>query len=387
MFERFKKTFIKDYQKTSESEVRFRYGIVAGIFGIITNILLCAMKIIVGILAGSVSIIADAINNLSDAGASVVTLVGFKLSSRPADSEHPYGHARYEYIAGMFISILVLIIGLFLMKSSIEKVINGSEITVSIYTYIVLVIAILGKLFQGLLYKNFAKSINSDTLNATAADSRNDVITTVAVLLSTIIIGATGYNVDGYMGIAVSLFIIISSFKMLKDIINPLIGNAPDKVFVDKIASKLHSYAIVYGFHDLMIHSYGPAICFASVHVEVDSHDDVMDIHDHIDNIERDFLNDMNIHLVIHMDPVAIDDPETNKLKEQVIKSLVELDKDLTIHDFRLVKGATHTNVLFDVVVPRGKKFSIREIREYLEGKLSDGNTYYFVINVDNSFI
>lgn len=387
MFERFKKTFIKDYQKTSESEVRFRYGIVAGIFGIITNIILCAMKIIVGILAGSVSIIADAINNLSDAGASVVTLVGFKLSSRPADSEHPYGHARYEYIAGMFISILVLIIGLFLMKSSIEKVINGSEITVSIYTYIVLVIAILGKLFQGLLYKNFAKSINSDTLKATAVDSRNDVITTVAVLLSTIIIGATGYNVDGYMGIAVSLFIIISSFKMLKDIINPLIGNAPDKVFVDKIASKLHSYAIVYGFHDLMIHSYGPAICFASVHVEVDSHDDVMDIHDHIDNIERDFLNDMNIHLVIHMDPVAIDDPETNKLKEQVIKSLVELDKDLTIHDFRLVKGATHTNVLFDVVVPRGKKFSIREIREYLEQKLSDGNTYYFVINVDNSFI
>lgn len=387
MFEIFKKTFIKGYKNTSDTEVRFRYGIVAGIFGIITNALLCAMKIAVGLLAGSVSIIADAINNLSDAGASVVTLVGFKLSSRPADNEHPYGHARYEYIAGMIISVLVLFIGLILMKSSIEKIISSSEITVSVYTYVILGIAIFGKVFQGLLYRNFAKSINSETLRANAIDSRNDVITTAAVLISTTIIGTTGYNVDGYMGIAVSLFIIISSFKMLKDIINPLLGNAPDKEFVGKISSKLLSYDIVYGFHDLMIHSYGPAICFASVHVEVDSCENVMDIHDHIDNIERDFMRDMNIHLVIHMDPVAIDDPETNMLKEQVVAALKELDESLTIHDFRLVKGTTHTNVLFDVVVLRGRNYSARSIREYLETKLQDGNTYYFVIDIDNSFV
>ncbi|MEG1613694.1 MAG: cation diffusion facilitator family transporter [Clostridia bacterium] len=382
-----KKTFIKNYMNTSDAEVRFHYGIFAGIVGILSNIVLFSLKIIVGILSGSISIIADAINNLSDAGSSVVTLLGFKMASRPADDQHPFGHARYEYVAGMIITIIVLIIGVTLFKSGIEKIINPSAVEVKTVTYVVLACAIVIKLLQGLLYKNFGKSINSQTLLASAADSRNDVITTIAVLISTIIIHTTGLNIDGYVGILVSLFIVISSIGMLKEIINPLIGSTPDKEFVDKIAKEVMSFEIVLGFHDLMIHSYGPAICFASMHVEVSEDESFVEAHDEIDNIERAFMRDLNVHMVIHMDPIAAHDTETIELKELVTNAILQRDNNLSIHDFRLVKGNTHTNVLFDVVVPHKSKITAKDIRALLNENIKSDTVYYYVINIDNTYI
>ncbi|MEG1791889.1 MAG: cation diffusion facilitator family transporter [Clostridia bacterium] len=382
-----KKTFIKNYMNTSDAEVRFHYGIFAGIVGILSNIVLFSLKIIVGILSGSISIIADAINNLSDAGSSVVTLLGFKMASRPADDQHPFGHARYEYVAGMIITIIVLIIGVTLFKSGIEKIINPSAVEVKTVTYVVLACAIVIKLLQGLLYKNFGKSINSQTLWASAADSRNDVITTIAVLISTIIIHTTGLNIDGYVGILVSLFIVISSIGMLKEIINPLIGSTPDKEFVDKIAKEVMSFEIVLGFHDLMIHSYGPAICFASMHVEVSEDESFVEAHDEIDNIERAFMRDLNVHMVIHMDPIAAHDTETIELKELVTNAILQRDNNLSIHDFRLVKGNTHTNVLFDVVVPHKSKITAKDIRALLNENIKSDTVYYYVINIDNTYI
>ena len=382
----FKKLFIKDYQNTSDPEVRFRYGIAAGVFGIVSNTVLCVFKILVGILSGSVAIIADAVNNLSDAASSIVTVFGFKLSNRPADREHPYGHERYEYIAAFIIAFAVVLIGALLLKQSIEKIITPEGITVSVYTYVVLAVAIVLKIVQGLLYRDFGKSINSEALRASAADSRNDVFTTIAVLISTIVIDTTGVNIDGYAGLVVSIVIIVFSLKLLKDTVNPLLGTVPDKALVVKIAEKLSSYEVVLGFHDLMIHSYGPAITYASVHVEVDAKENVIEMHDAIDNIERDFMNDMNVHLVIHMDPVTIGDPETDNLKSEITGIIKNLNGDLTLHDFRLVKGPTHTNVLFDVVIPYDCKTTLGDIKRALQENVKSETTYYYVINVDRKF-
>ena len=382
----FKKLFIKDYQNTSDPEVRFRYGIAAGVFGIVSNTVLCVFKILVGILSGSVAIIADAVNNLSDAASSIVTVFGFKLSNRPADREHPYGHERYEYIAAFIIAFAVVLIGALLLKQSIEKIITPEGITVSVYTYVVLAVAIVLKIVQGLLYRDFGKSINSEALRASAADSRNDVFTTIAVLISTIVIDTTGVNIDGYAGLVVSIVIIVFSLKLLKDTVNPLLGTVPDKALVGKIAEKLSSYEVVLGFHDLMIHSYGPAITYASVHVEVDAKENVIEMHDAIDNIERDFMNDMNVHLVIHMDPVTIGDPETDNLKSEIMGIIKNLNGDLTLHDFRLVKGPTHTNVLFDVVIPYDCKTTLGDIKRALQENVKSETTYYYVINVDRKF-
>lgn len=382
----FKKLFIKDYQNTSDPEVRFRYGIAAGVFGIVSNTVLCVFKILVGILSGSVAIVADAVNNLSDAASSIVTVFGFKLSNRPADREHPYGHERYEYIAAFIIAFAVVLIGALLLKQSIEKIITPEGITVSVYTYVVLAVAIVLKIVQGLLYRDFGKAINSEALRASAADSRNDVFTTIAVLISTIVIDTTGVNIDGYAGLVVSIVIIVFSLKLLKDTVNPLLGTVPDKALVVKIAEKLSSYEVVLGFHDLMIHSYGPAITYASVHVEVDAKENVIEMHDAIDNIERDFMNDMNVHLVIHMDPVTIGDPETDNLKSEITGIIKNLNGDLTLHDFRLVKGPTHTNVLFDVVIPYDCKTTLGDIKRALQENVKSETTYYYVINVDRKF-
>lgn len=367
--------------------MRFRYGIVAGIFGIISNVILCVFKILVGVFSGSVAIVADAINNLSDAASSVVTVFGFKLSNRPADREHPFGHARYEYIAAFIIAFAVVLIGVLLLKQSIEKIITPESVNISAYTYVVLAVSIVLKILQGLIYKNFGKTINSEALKASAADSRNDVFTTIAVLISTIVIDVTGVNIDGYAGLVVSVVIIIFSIKLLKETINPLLGTVPDKELVAKISEKLRQYDEVLGFHDLMIHSYGPAITYASVHVEVDGGKNFIETHDQIDNIERDFMRDMNVHLVIHMDPITVGDPETDLLKNEVQDVVRSMNEDVTIHDFRLVKGNTHTNVLFDVVVPYGVKLGAREIRRELNEKIKSDKTYYYIINVDNKYV
>lgn len=385
-----RKLFIKDYQDTQNPKVRFRYGLVAGIFGIISNALLCVFKLIVGVVGNSITIIADAINNLSDAGSSVVTLVGFKLSATPPDNDHPFGHARYEYITSLLVSVTVLFIGILLLKSSIEKCITPEEVSVSVYTYIVLGVAIAMKLVQMLIYLDFSKAINSGALKASAADSRNDVLATVAVLISTIVIDVAGdkispkVSVDGIMGIAVSAFIIVSSILLIKEAMSPILGEKPPKELVDKITAKILSYDGVIGVHDLVVHSYGENHCFVVAHVEVPADVDITKSHDVIDNIEHDFWNEMQVRITIHMDPVDTKNRQLAVLKLRAQNAIANLDENLSLHDFRLVSGQTHTNMLFDVVIPYGSKITLDDVKDALKKEFgNDPVKYFFVIDMD----
>lgn len=385
-----RKLFIKDYQDTQNPKVRFRYGLVAGIFGIISNALLCVFKLIVGVVGNSITIIADAINNLSDAGSSVVTLVGFKLSATPPDNDHPFGHARYEYITSLLVSVTVLFIGILLLKSSIEKCITPEEVSVSVYTYVVLGVAIAMKLVQMLIYLDFSKAINSGALKASAADSRNDVLATVAVLISTIVIDVAGdkispkVSVDGIMGIAVSAFIIVSSILLIKEAMSPILGEKPPKELVDKITAKILSYDGVIGVHDLVVHSYGENHCFMVAHVEVPADVDITKSHDVIDNIEHDFWNEMHVRITIHMDPVDTKNKQLAELKLRAKNAIANLDENLSLHDFRLVSGQTHTNMLFDVVIPYGSKITLDDVKDALKKEFgNDPVKYFFVIDMD----
>ncbi len=385
-----RKLFIKDYQDTQNPTVRFRYGLVAGIFGIISNALLCVFKLIVGIIGNSITIIADAINNLSDAGSSVVTLVGFKLSATPPDKDHPFGHARYEYITSLLVSVTVLFIGILLLKSSIEKCISPEEVSVNAYTYIVLGAAIVMKLVQMLIYMDFSKAINSGALKASAADSRNDVLTTLAVLISTVVIDVAGdkispkVSVDGIMGIAVSAFIIVSSILLVKEAISPILGEKPPKELVDKITAKILSYNGVIGVHDLVVHSYGENHCFVVAHVEVPADVEITKSHDIIDNIEHDLWNEMHVRITIHMDPVDTKNKQLAELKLRAQTALANLDENLSLHDFRLVSGETHTNMLFDVVIPYDSKITLAQVNDAMQKEFgNDPVKYYFVIDAD----
>lgn len=385
-----RKLFIKDYQDTQNPKVRFRYGLVAGIFGIISNALLCVFKLIVGVVGNSITIIADAINNLSDAGSSVVTLVGFKLSATPPDNDHPFGHARYEYITSLLVSVTVLFIGILLLKSSIEKCITPEEVSISVYTYVVLGVAIAMKLVQMLIYLDFSKAINSGALKASAADSRNDVLATVAVLISTIVIDVAGdkispkVSVDGIMGIAVSAFIIVSSILLIKEAMSPILGEKPPKELVDKITAKILSYDGVIGVHDLVVHSYGENHCFVVAHVEVPADVDITKSHDVIDNIEHDFWNEMHVRITIHMDPVDTKNKQLAVLKLRAQNAIANLDENLSLHDFRLVSGQTHTNMLFDVVIPYGSKITLDDVKDALKKEFgNDPVKYFFVIDMD----
>lgn len=385
-----RKLLIKEYQDTKNPKVRFRYGLVAGIFGIISNALLCVFKLIVGIIGNSITIVADAINNLSDAGSIVVTLVGFKLSATPPDNDHPFGHARYEYITSLLVSVTVLFIGILLLKSSIEKCITPEAVSVNVYTYVVLGAAIAMKLVQMLIYLDFSKAINSGALKASAADSRNDVLATVAVLISTIVIDVAGdkispnVSVDGIMGIAVSAFIIVSSILLVKESISPILGEKPPKELVDKITAKILSYDGVIGVHDLVVHSYGENHCFVVAHVEVPQDVEITKSHDVIDNIEHDFWNEMHVRITIHMDPVDTKNEKLAELKLRAQNALANLDEGLSLHDFRIVSGQTHTNMLFDVVIPYDSKLSLDDVKNAMKREFAnDPIKYFFVIDVD----
>ena len=382
-----KKMFIKDYQNTNDSKVRFKYGVVAGVFGIISNFFLFIAKLLVGLLSGSITIVADAINNLSDMASNIIVIFGFKLSSKPADSEHPFGHERYEQIMALIVSVIVIVIGVLLSKSSLEKIFNYEDTTVTITTYIVLGIAILVKLFQMFLYSDFAKSINSDVLKASSVDSRNDVISTSAVLVAMILIhifGNIGFSIDGVFGLIVSVFIIISAIKLMKETIGPLLGEMPDSEFVKSLKDKILSYDGVLGLHDFVIHSYGANNFFVNAHVEVSSKVDIMISHDMIDNIERDFKEQLNIILSIHLDPIETDNEEVNFNKKKVEVILKNIDESLDFHDFRMVFGETHTNILFDVVIPFNSKITLEQVKEELENKYrEEDKQYFFVLGLD----
>jgi len=383
-----KKLFIKDYGNTADAAVRLRYGTVAGVYGIVSNALLFGFKLAVGLIGGSITVVADAMNNLSDAGSSVVTVVGFRLSKRPADKEHPYGHARYEYVSGLLVAFLVLAIGVTLAKNSIEKMITPAAVTVSAFTYIVLSCSIIIKFLQMLLYKDFGKAIKSDALLAAGTDSRNDILTTFAVLVSSVLIDLSGVNADAYFGLAVSLFIIVSSLKLVKDTISPLLGEKPDKELIDILKNKIMSYNGVLGIHDLMVHSYGSGAAFAIAHVEVDAKVDIMVSHDLMDNIEREIAEQTGVKLSVHMDPIQTDNEEVQRLKTCVQSALDGFGAQITMHDFRLVKGVSHINLLFDVVLPYECALCRADIEGAVMAELPpSGAKYYLVIEIDKPYV
>lgn len=384
------KRFVKNSADTGNPAVRAAYGNLAGAVGIFCNLLLCAGKLIVGTLFGSISITADAVNNLSDASSSIITLVGFRLSAKPADDEHPYGHARIEYLAGLAVSVLILVIGVELARTSLEKIIAPTEVVFSPVTVAVLLGSIAVKLWMALFNRTIGKRIDSSTLVATAMDSRNDVISTAAVLAASIISAATGLKLDGWMGFAVALFILWSGVGILKDTLNPLLGEAPSEELTAYIAKKVMSYDGVLGTHDLMVHDYGPGRRFASVHVEMAAENDVMQSHDIIDNIERDFLNQDHIHLIIHYDPILTGDDAVGTAREWVKELVKSISPELTIHDFRIVQGVSHTNLIFDAVVPHDFPMSDAALRHRIQELVEthdDADTkYYAVVTIDHSY-
>lgn len=387
MSELFKKLFIKNYEDVTNPKVRERYGTSASVLGIIGNIILFCAKLVVGLLSMSIAVIADAINNLTDFMTSIITLIGFKLSSRPADKEHPYGHSRIEYVTGFMIAFVILFLGIEIGRNAIDKIITANPTDFSISTCIILALSIVVKLCLSLIFKGLGKSINSDALNAMSTDSRNDVVSTAVVLVSAILALTLGIQIDGYLGILVALFIIYSAIKLIKETVNTLIGTPPDKNFVDDVIKKLKSYPEVLDIHDLVIHNYGPLKTFASVHIEVDARVDIMISHELADNIERDFIKNMNIMLVCHLDPVAIGDPETDKLREILTITLKRIDDRLTLHDLRIVHAVSFSNVIFDVVLPFECNYTEHDIKEEVTKALKALDKPYFaVIEFDKNY-
>lgn len=380
--------FVKDKENITDHKVRERYGKFASIVGIASNLLLFAIKITVGTIFQSISITADAVNNLSDSGASIITLIGFKVSGKPADAKHPYGHARMEYISALIVSFIILFLGIQLIQSSIHKIIHPSMAQYSIISIGVLAFSIILKFWQGAFYKRISRTIDSAALLATSIDSKNDVYATSAVLVAAVVTHLSGVNLDGYMGVIVALFILASGIKLINDTINPLLGMAPKKETVDKIYKKILSYDHIIGLHDLTVHNYGPSKRFASVHCEVSAEQDIMISHDIIDNIERDFLKDLGIHLVIHLDPIIIDDEKTNELKAEVQKRIGRISPDISIHDFRMVWGVSHSNLIFDIVVPFDFYLPDDELIEMISDSVHEIDARYrTAITVDHDYV
>ena len=376
--------FVRDHKNTEDPAVRDKCGRVAGAVGIVTNFLLFLMKIIVGTVFHSVSVTADAVNNLTDSGSSVVTLIGFKMASKPADEKHPFGHARIEYLSGVIVSFIVIFLGLQLGMSSIEKILTPEENALTPVALVVLVISILAKLWQCLFYRKVGRMIKSESVEATSKDSRNDVIATSVVLLGAVITMLTGVNLDGYMGAAVALFIVFSGVQLTISTADPLLGQAPEGELVQTITEKMLSYPGIIGMHDLAVHNYGVGRCFASAHCEVDAKNDILVSHDLIDNIERDFSRDLGIHMVIHLDPVIVGDARTDALHCKVQSLVTALYPTVTIHDFRVIWGVTHSNIVFDAAVPFAVKDSNAVITPKLEAEIQKLDPdYRTVVTID----
>ena len=384
MFDSIRKLFVAGYGKQDEPRIREKSGRVAGAIGIMTNFLLFAIKLAAGFISGSVAVMADAVNNLTDSGSSIIMLVGFKLAGKPADEKHPFGHARIEYLAGVIVSFVVLFLGLQLGMTSIEKIITPQPAEFNALSLSILVISIAVKLWQCFFYRSVGKTIHSDTVFATSSDSRNDVIATSVVLLGAVITKFTSLNLDGYLGLAVAVFIVVSGVKLIMETGNPLLGMAPDEALVKSIYEKILSYEGIFGIHDLTVHNYGEGKCFASVHCEVPAERDILVSHDIIDNIERDFQRDLGIHLVIHLDPVVTEDERTNKLREQVRNLLRVVYPQASLHDFRVVWGVTHSNVVFDIAVPFSLKETDQQIKERVDQAIKTLDPdYRTVVTVD----
>lgn len=348
------KIFIKDPSDTRSQRGREAYGILSGIVGICVNVILCAVKFMIGLVSGSIAIQADAVNNLSDVGASVVTLIGFKAAGKPADKEHPFGHARMEYVSALIVAFLILIVGFELGKESVLKIIHPTPVNFSISTMIVLVVSILAKLWMSFFSTKIGRRIDSKTMKATALDSISDMVSTGVILLSVGIGYFTGRNIDGWMGAVVALFVLYAGFRVLRDTVSPLMGEAPKAELVKEISEKLLSYDGINGLHDLVIHSYGPGRTIATVHAEVSGKADLLEIHETIDRAEREIGESCDLLLTVHLDPFKEDDQSIAAAREKVRSILHGIDPAFSFHDFRLKKGEHHTDMIFDLVVPYG---------------------------------
>ena len=358
------KLFIKNHQDVNNLTVRTMYGKLCGIVGIVSNLILTIIKLVMGFLAGSIAIIADGVNNLADVSTSVVTLLGFRLSNIPADKEHPYGHQRSEYIAGLIVSLFVLIVGLNILQSSIQKIINPETINFSNIIFIILIISIAIKLFQMMFYRRVAKIISSKSLRASSFDSLSDIFTTAIVLIGMIIFKTASVNIDAYLGTIISLFIIYSGFKLIKETVSPLLGEAPSQEFLEKIETHLNSYDGILGYHDIIVHSYGPLRTFVTVDVEMDSRLEMIEAHAIVDQIEYDFKEKGLGNLVIHIDPVDTQCENLSRYRKMIYEILQSIDKDLRFHDVRLGVGKKNKNLMFDVVIPFEKDIDPKKLKE-----------------------
>ncbi|MBQ4337831.1 MAG: cation transporter [Clostridia bacterium] len=377
--------FVKNYKDTANPKVRVGVGLLSSVVGIVCNALLCAFKLAVGRLSGSVSITADAMNNLSDAASSVVTLVGFKLAEKPADDEHPYGHARYEYLSGLAVAAMIIVIGFEIAKTSVEKILNPVAVDFSVPVCIVLAGSIAVKLWLYLFNRKLGKHIGSSALAATAADSRNDAVSTFAVLAAGIIEMFIPWHIDGVMGLGVALFILYSGAMLAKETISPLLGENASPELRDVIISVVSNQPEILGYHDLMVHDYGPGQRFASMHVEMDQSADVLECHELIDNLERLCMEKHNVNLVIHYDPVVTGDEELDVMRGCVNQILKEIDSRISVHDFRMVRAKGHTNLIFDMSLPAALMKQKMQIKAQLDEALAKRNEtdYYTVVTFD----
>ncbi|RGU67292.1 cation diffusion facilitator family transporter [Holdemanella biformis] len=378
--------FIKNYQDKKDANVRTNVGKLSGIVGIFSNLFLFVIKFVIGTIVHSVSIQADGVNNLTDAGSNIISILSFHLANKPADKDHPFGHERTETIASLFVGILILVLGFETAKESISKVIHPGSIDFRIASVIILLISIIVKFWMYAYNKKLSKTYDSSLLEATALDSISDVCGTTAVLVSTLLSPVLHFNLDGYMGIVVSGIILYGAYGLLRDMINSLIGEAPDPELVHNIVDRIMAHPAILGVHDMMLHNYGPNKIFASAHVEVDSSKDIFETHDHIDNIEREVKENMNIDLVLHMDPVKVNDPETELYRAKVVKAIHQIDPKWGFHDFRIVSGPTHVNLVFDLVIPFEEKYSQEEIEDMLLKHIQSDKKIYFVLTIDHPY-
>ena len=378
--------FIKNYQDTKNANVRTSVGKLSGIVGILNNLFLFVIKFLIGTIVHSVSIQADGVNNLTDAGSNIISILSFHLSNKPADKDHPFGHERTESIASLFVGILILVLGFETAKESISKVIHPGSIDFRIASVIILLISIMVKFWMYAYNKKLSKAYDSSLLEATALDSISDVCGTTAVLVSTLLSPVLHFNLDGYMGIVVSGIILYGAYGLLRDMINSLIGETPDPELVHNIVDMIMAHPVILGVHDMMLHNYGPNKIFASAHVEVDSSKDIFETHDHIDNIEREVKENMNIDLVLHMDPVKVNDPETELYRAKVVEAIHQIDPKWGFHDFRIVSGPTHANLVFDLVIPFEEKYTQEEIEEMLLKHIESDKKIYLVLTIDHPY-
>ena len=378
--------FIKNYQDTKDANVRTNIGKLSGIVGIFSNLFLFVIKFVIGTIVHSVSIQADGVNNLTDAGSNIISILSFHLANKPADKDHPFGHERTETIASLFVGILILVLGFETTKESISKVIHPGSIDFRIASVIILLISIIVKFWMYAYNKKLSKTYDSSLLEATALDSISDVCGTTAVLVSTLLSPILHFNLDGYMGIVVSGIILYGAYGLLRDMINSLIGEAPDPELVHNIVDRIMAHPAILGVHDMMLHNYGPNKIFASAHVEVDSSKDIFETHDHIDNIEREVKENMNIDLVLHMDPVKVNDLETELYRAKVVEAIHQIDPKWGFHDFRIVSGPTHVNLVFDLVIPFEEKYSQEEIEDMLLKHIQSDKKIYLVLTIDHPY-